>query len=91
VIATPAYSITAGPFPECPRARSSAVFARGIEAGWPRYTPIDVVMEARRVSASEALDWLAPRVGVTLGDPEASALADRVIATAAAKKKELTQ
>ncbi|WP_083519545.1 bifunctional DNA primase/polymerase [Bradyrhizobium jicamae] len=51
------------------------------------YTPIDVVMEARRVSASEALDWLAPRVGVTLGDPEASALADRVIANSIRKKK----
>jgi hypothetical protein len=55
------------------------------------YTPIDVVMKARRVSASEALDWLARRVGLTLGAPEASALADRVIATAAAKKKELAQ
>ncbi|WP_158672272.1 bifunctional DNA primase/polymerase [Bradyrhizobium guangdongense] len=50
------------------------------------YTPVDVVMEARRLSAPEALEWLALRLGVTLGDPEASALADRIIAAAMKKK-----
>ncbi|QAU41487.1 bifunctional DNA primase/polymerase [Bradyrhizobium guangdongense] len=50
------------------------------------YTPVDVVIEARRESAPEALEWLALRLGVTLGDPEASALADRIIAAAMKKK-----
>ncbi|MBR1131929.1 bifunctional DNA primase/polymerase [Bradyrhizobium iriomotense] len=50
------------------------------------YTPIDVVMEARRVTNAEALLWLAPLVGVPLEDPEEAALASRVI-TAAMKKK----
>ncbi len=34
------------------------------------YTPINVVMEARRVTNAEALLWLAPLVGVLLDDPK---------------------
>jgi Bifunctional DNA primase/polymerase, N-terminal len=44
------------------------------------YSPIDVVMEARRVTNAEALLWLAPLVGVPLDDPEDAALASRIIA-----------
>ena len=50
------------------------------------YTPIDVVIEARRVSPGEALEWLAPRVGVQLYDADVAAMADRVIAAAMKKK-----
>lgn len=52
------------------------------------YSPIDVVKEARCVSASEALDWLAPRVGVQLHDPDTAALADRIIASANRKRSQ---
>lgn len=50
------------------------------------YSPIDAVMAAHSVSASEALEWLAPRVGVQLHDPAAAALAERIIASALRKK-----
>ncbi|WP_051462709.1 bifunctional DNA primase/polymerase [Bradyrhizobium sp. URHA0013] len=51
------------------------------------YSPIDVVVEARRLSPSNALEWLAPRVGVQLYDPDAAAMADRIVASALRKKK----
>lgn len=54
------------------------------------YTPIDVVMASHHCLAGEALDWLAPRVGIQLHDAEAAEMAERIVATAA-KKKELTQ
>lgn len=50
------------------------------------YSPIDVVMEARRVTNADALLWLAPLVGVPLDDPEDAALASRIIAAAMKKK-----
>jgi hypothetical protein len=50
------------------------------------YSPIDVVMAALGCIAGEALDWLAPRVGVLLHDPVAAALADRLMASAVRKK-----
>lgn len=50
------------------------------------YSPIDVVMKARGVSASESLDWLASLVGMQLHDPVAAALADRLIASSKRKK-----
>ena len=50
------------------------------------FTPIDVVMKSQQISASEALDWLAPLVGVQLHDPEAAALAGRVVANAKGKR-----
>ena len=34
MIATPAYFMTAGPFPECPRRGAPQLLARGIDAGW---------------------------------------------------------
>lgn len=50
------------------------------------FTPIDVVMKAHNCTAGEALDWLAPLVGVQLHDPVAAALADRLMASALRKK-----
>jgi hypothetical protein len=49
------------------------------------YTPIDIVMAARRCNAGEALDWLIPLVGVQLHDPVAAVMAERIVASA--KKK----
>lgn len=50
------------------------------------YSPIDVVMAAHKCTAGEALDWLAPLVGVRLHDPDNAALAERIIASALRKK-----
>lgn len=51
------------------------------------FTPIDVVVKKFNCTASEALDWLASRVGVQTQDPVAAALAARLIASAERKKK----
>jgi hypothetical protein len=51
------------------------------------YSPIDVVMEASRVSAFEALEWLAERLGVQIHDPVAVGLAERLVADAGRKKR----
>jgi hypothetical protein len=51
------------------------------------YSGVDVVMEAQRVSAFDALEWLAPLVGVQIHDPKAAALAERLVASAGRKKE----
>lgn len=51
------------------------------------YSPIDVVMEAHRVPAGAALEWLAPFVGIELHDPVAAAMAERIVANALRKKR----
>lgn len=50
------------------------------------YSPIDIVMEQRGVSASKALEWLADCIGMQLHDPDAAAMADRLIANSKKKK-----
>lgn len=51
-----------------------------------KFTPINVVMKAHDCTAGEALDWLAPLVGVRLHDPDNAALAERIIASALRKQ-----
>jgi hypothetical protein len=51
------------------------------------YSPIDVVIEARRVSALGALEWLAERVQVQTHDHDAAALAERLVASAGRKMR----
>lgn len=53
------------------------------------FTPINVVMKAMEFGDGDegkALEWLAPLVGVELGDADAAALAERVVTTAAEKE-----
>lgn len=53
------------------------------------FTPINVVMKVMELGDGDegkALEWLAPLVGVEIGDADAAALAERVVATAAQKE-----
>ena len=53
------------------------------------FTALNVVMKALKLGQGDegkALEWLAPLVGVEMGDPDAAALAGRVIAAAAQKE-----
>jgi hypothetical protein len=51
-----------------------------------KFTALNVVMKALGRSDGEALEWLAPLVGVEINDADAAALAERVIAAAAEKE-----
>jgi hypothetical protein len=72
------------------RAPNLSLTSRGIRdfGDGQGYSPIDVVMRAHGISASEALDWLAPLVGVQLHDIEAAAMAERIVATYKKKKEQ---
>jgi hypothetical protein len=50
------------------------------------YSPIDIVMEQRGVSASKALEWLADCIGMQLHDPDAAVLSDRLVANSKKRK-----